>query len=112
MPFMTEADAAQEALLEIANELESIYARLVSLRAMVPPTPMELDPAIEPDVMDRPTAVRSVIGCVLHDRLSPAIRDLRAAAVSPAKSDELGHGGESEGDGSRPGDDDTWDEST
>lgn len=108
---MSEAESVQEALLEIANELESIYARMVSLRARVPPSPMELDPAIEPDVMDRPTVVRSVIGCILHDRLGPTIRDLRAAAVDPAKSEEAGHERGSQGGGSEPSEDDTWDES-
>jgi len=80
---MTEVETAQEQLLEIARELEAVHARLAGLRASVPPTAMELDPLSEPDEMDCSTEIRSVIECVLHDWIGPAIRDLRAAAVYP-----------------------------
>ena len=106
---MTEVEAAQARLLEIANELEAIHARLASLRASVPPTPMELDPRIEIAEMDCPTEVRSVIECVLHDWIGPAIRDLRAAAVYPRSEESAPQEGEPRQEPSTD-DEDTWDE--
>jgi len=85
---MTEVEAAQVRLLEIVAELQAVHARLARLRSSVLPTHMELDPMAEPEEMDRPTEIRSVIQCVLHDCIGPAIRDLRAAAAYPATWDE------------------------
>lgn len=78
---MTEAEAAaQSELRGIAVELDAIRSRLVDLHARLPVPPQETAMLLGEEEMDIATEVRSVIECVLADRLEPAIRDLAAAA--------------------------------
>jgi hypothetical protein len=73
--------AAQEALLELANEVESVGRRLEAIRASLSIPPNEGMMLLGEDEMDVSTEIRSVIECVLADSIGPAVRDLRAAAT-------------------------------
>jgi hypothetical protein len=73
--------AAQEALLELANEVESIGRKLEAIHASLSIPPNEGMMLLGEDEMDVSTEIRSVIECVLADSIGPAVRDLRAAAT-------------------------------
>jgi hypothetical protein len=75
----TEA-AAQGALRQVVEELESLRGRLEEVHEMLPVPPQEAAMLLGEEEMDISTEVRSVIECVLNDCLRPAIRDLAAAA--------------------------------
>ena len=80
MPTDSE-DAARAQLQEIAAGLEVAQARLRTLHASLPISPLEPVMLVGEEEMDVATEMRSVIECVLNDSLGPAIRDLRAAAA-------------------------------
>lgn len=70
---------AKAQLRDIAAELEKIRFRLLGVQASLPVSPPESDPLLEDDALDAATEIRAAIGCVLEDRLGPALRDLQAA---------------------------------
>ena len=72
--------AAREALRQTAGELESLRFRLLGIHASLPVSPREDAMLLGEEDPDFPTEARSVLECVLHDWLRPAIRDLQAAA--------------------------------
>jgi hypothetical protein len=77
---MTPAETTAEAQLgEIADALEAIRFRLLGVQASLPPSPLERDPLLEEDEMDTATKLRTLVGCVLEDRIEPALRELRTA---------------------------------
>jgi hypothetical protein len=73
--------AAQEALLRMAQEVESIGRRLRETYTSLAVPPNEDLMLLGEDEMDVSTEIRSVIECVLADSIGPAARDLRAAAA-------------------------------
>jgi hypothetical protein len=78
---MTEAViAALEALREIVQDLEASRSRLLEVIARLKPPSQEGAPSLGEEEMDLAAELRSILECVLHDSLQPAIRDLRAAA--------------------------------
>lgn len=78
---MTEAEAAAQAQLrEIVEELGTLRAHLLALHQSLPVPPEETAMLLGEEEMDISTEIRSVIECVLHDSLQPAIRDLGEAA--------------------------------
>ena len=82
---MTAVEAAQAQLREIVRDLEAVQLRLRGLQASLSEPaagPQEL--AEDLGSMDVRTEVRSIIECVLHDGIAPAIRDLRNASALPA----------------------------
>jgi hypothetical protein len=90
-PFMADVDAAQEQLWEIVGELEAVKFRLLGVQACLTETAADStvrDLVEDVEVMDLPTEIRSVIGCVLSDCVAPAIRDLRDVAALPAADPE------------------------
>ncbi|HEX9940661.1 MAG TPA: hypothetical protein VGG03_01495 [Thermoanaerobaculia bacterium] len=79
---MSEAEAAaREQLRGITAELEAIRFRLLGVQASLPESPAEHVHFLEEEPMDTRTEIRAVIGCVLEDRLTPAIQDLREIAA-------------------------------
>jgi hypothetical protein len=77
---MTAAETTAEAQLgEIANALEAIRFRLLGVAASLPVSPWERDPLREEDEMDTAAQLRALVGCVLEDRIEPALRELRRA---------------------------------
>jgi hypothetical protein len=78
--------AARAHLGEIGRDLEAIRFRLLGVEATVPPGPVEMAHLLEDDEMDVRTEIRAEIQHVLNAMIEPAIRDLRAMAVSPQKS--------------------------
>ena len=80
---MTQAEAqAQAELREIVAELGALAARLESIHDRLPVPIYETAMLLGEMEMDVSTEVRSVIECVVHDELRPAIRNLAAAASS------------------------------
>jgi hypothetical protein len=78
---MTEAEAAAQAeLRSMVLELEALRSRLAEMHDKLPVPPEETAMLLGEKEMDVATEVRSVIECVLNDRIEPAIRDLAAAA--------------------------------
>ena len=73
--------AAQGALLEVAEQVESLGRRLEAIRASLSIPPNEDMMLLGEDEMDVSTEIRSVIECVLADSIGPAVKDLRAAAT-------------------------------
>ena len=75
---MTDAETTAEAQLrEIADALEVIRFRLLGVQASLPASSVERDPLREEDEMDTATEIRAVVGCVLEDRIEPALQELR-----------------------------------
>lgn len=78
---MTAAEAAaQVRLRRVVEGLGALSAELLAIHESLPVSPQETAMLLGEEVMDVSTVVRSVIECVLHDRLQPAICDLEAAA--------------------------------
>jgi len=88
---MTRAEAAaQDQLREIVEELETLRAQLLAIHQSLPVPPEETAMLLGEEEMDVATELRSVIECVLHDSLQPAIRDLGAAAAyRPPEEDQV-----------------------
>src|SRR5262245_38915547 len=78
-------EAARAALRGIVEDPDTIRGRLVDLHARLPAPVEEIVRFTGEMEMGFPTEVRSVIECVLTDRLQPAIRDLAAAATYQPK---------------------------
>ncbi|HTG36262.1 MAG TPA: hypothetical protein VLB76_25370 [Thermoanaerobaculia bacterium] len=73
--------AAKAELRKIAEVLKDTRERLRAVQDSLP-----IAPDLGDDEMDTATELRSVIDCVLVDSISPALRDLLAAAAySPKK---------------------------
>ena len=78
---MTDAEAAaQDQLRDIVKELGILRAQLLAIHQSLPVPPHETAMLLGEEEMDVATEVRSVIECVLHDSLQPAIRHLGAAS--------------------------------
>ena len=86
---MTENDAAafQKRALELAAEVEALAAKLRGFLDGIPVSPLEAVMLLGEEDMDVATALRSMIECVLVDRLQPAAVELKkwAGYKSPTK---------------------------
>jgi hypothetical protein len=81
MPPVSDVEAtAQAELRGFVVELEAFRSRLLEIHARLPVPPQETAMLEGEAEMDVSTEVRSVIECVLADRIEPAIQDLAAAA--------------------------------
>ncbi|MGC2238952.1 MAG: hypothetical protein WA584_22550 [Pyrinomonadaceae bacterium] len=78
---MTAEATAEAQLGEIANALEAIRFRLLGVQASLPASPLERDPLRDEDEMDTASQLRALVGCVLEDRIEPALRELRRAGA-------------------------------
>jgi len=80
---MTEAEAAamQARVLEVAAGLEALIRKLQDVHDGIPVSPLEAVMLLGEEDMDVATALRSMIECVLADRLEPALRELRQGAA-------------------------------
>jgi hypothetical protein len=88
---MVEMEATRAQLREIVGELEAVKLRLQTVKESLPQPGGESAglPDAERDLgrMEVRAEVRTVIECVLHDWLAPAIADLQgAAALFPSAS--------------------------
>jgi hypothetical protein len=90
--LMTDIEAAQARLREIVRDLETLKHRLTGVLASLPPSPAETDRLLEFEPADPGTGIRTVIQCVLHDSIEPAIGDLRDAASDPTPGPTGGKG--------------------
>lgn len=57
--------------------LDLIYNELLRSAAAIEPTPGEMDPEVDLDRLDEPTAVRAVLHNVAESHLRPAVDDLQ-----------------------------------
>jgi hypothetical protein len=72
--------AAQDELLKLAAELEIIRQKALALCESLPVPPNEGLMHLGEADMDFSTEVRSVVTCVVHDMIEPAIRSFQGAA--------------------------------
>lgn len=75
---MNKIETAQARLLEIVRDLEALKLQLLDMLASLPPETVQL---LDVEPTDPGTEIRTVIQCVLHDSLEPAIRDLHDASA-------------------------------
>ena len=81
---MTKREATQAQLREIIGELEAVKLRLQGVKDSLP-QPSAASTERDLGRMEVHAEVRTVIECVLHDWIAPAIADLQdAAALLPA----------------------------
>ena len=73
--------AARTALERIVQGLLGFSTELSAIRSSLPASEREDVMYAGEEEWDFPTEARSVIECVLSDRLGPAIRDLKDAAA-------------------------------
>jgi hypothetical protein len=78
--------ALRAALRGIVEDLDRARAQLVDLHSTLPVPPEEAAIPADEEEPGLATDVRSVIECVLNDRILPAIRDLAVAANDPPKT--------------------------
>ena len=71
--------AARGQLRKIAAELETIRFRLLGVQSTLPEPVAEKVRLLDVDSLDAGAEIRTLIGCVLEDRIGPALRDLQAA---------------------------------
>ncbi len=91
MTAVTEAEAAAQAeLRQVVEDLDAIRSRLAALHESLPVPPEETAMLLGEEEMDISTEVRSVVECVLADRIAPAIRELAVAASYRPKTKEGG----------------------
>lgn len=74
-------DVAQEELRRIADRWEKDVERLREIHGSLPVSPREEAMLLGEADADVSTEVRAAIECVIPDRLEPAIRTLREAAI-------------------------------
>lgn len=87
---MTQAEtAAQEEVRQIAKELTGICRKLLNLHKSLPPATLEAVMFAGEEDLDVTTEVRTIIECVVHDSIEPAIRDLEAAAAYQVEKDQV-----------------------
>jgi hypothetical protein len=76
---MTEVDAVQEQLRDIVRDFEALKFRLLGVLASVPVSPEETTVRLmDAELADPGAEIRTIIECVLHDSIDPAIGDLRS----------------------------------
>ena len=82
-----EAAAAETRALEFAAEIEALAAKLRDFHGSLPVSPQEALMLLGEVDMDVATAWRSIIECLLADRLEPAALELKnfAAYRPPAE---------------------------
>jgi hypothetical protein len=77
--------SARAHLSRLANELEVIQLQMLGIQKSLPEPPAEAFPLLDIEAMDPATEMRTVIACVVNDRIGPAIRDLRDALAETAE---------------------------
>jgi hypothetical protein len=68
-------------LRTVAADLETIRFRLLGVQSTLPEPAAEKVQHLDVDSLDIGAELHTRIGCVLEDRLLPAIRDLQTAAA-------------------------------
>jgi hypothetical protein len=71
---------ARGQLRRIVVRLEELRLQLLGLQATLPEPAAERERLADLEVLDAGAEIRAAIGCVLADRISPALRDLAAVA--------------------------------
>lgn len=76
-----DASEARQELRSIADELEAVMDRLMSIHAALPVPPDQAVMLVGEADYDVPTELRTEIECVNGDHLGPAIQAIRQAAA-------------------------------
>jgi hypothetical protein len=72
---VTALEVVRRQLRGVADKLETLELTMLGIQGTLPEPSAEDEKDIE--AMDAVTELRAVIGCVLHDYIGPAKRDLR-----------------------------------
>jgi len=76
---MSDVEAARAQIREIVRDLEAVKFRLLGVKADLLASSGGAGGLPDEEPPDPETEIRTVIECVLHDSLEPAIGDLRGA---------------------------------
>ncbi|MFL6192700.1 MAG: hypothetical protein ACJ75H_00905 [Thermoanaerobaculia bacterium] len=76
-----DASQARRELRSLADELEAVMNRLMSIHAALPVPPEQALMLVGEADYDVPTELRTAIECVNGDHLGPAIQAIRKAAA-------------------------------
>lgn len=87
---MTDLEAARRQLAKVAEELEALGLTMIGIQWTLPVATAEAERLLELEVMDAPTELRAVIGCVVHDYIGPAMRAIRDALAETENAAEAG----------------------
>lgn len=77
---------ARGQLRRIVVRLEELRLQLLGLQATLPEPAGEREGLADLEVLDAGAEIRAAIGCVLADRIEPALRDLAALVGEPPES--------------------------
>jgi len=79
---VTDVEAfARTQLQAIARDLQRLRLLMLGVQAVLPPAPIDRDPALDVERLDGLSELHAVIRCVLHDSIEPAIRDLQELSI-------------------------------
>jgi hypothetical protein len=72
---------ARGQLRRIVMRLEELRLQLLGLQATLPEPAAERERLADLEILEAGAEIRAAIGCVLADRIGPALRDLAAVAA-------------------------------
>ena len=87
---MTAVEVARRQLGKVADEVETLELTMVGIQGSLPVSPAEAERFLDVEVIDAPTELRAVIGCVVHDYLGPAKRAIRDALAETESAPKAG----------------------
>jgi CHAD domain-containing protein len=87
---MTVVEAARRQLGKVADELETLELTMLGIQGTLPASSAEAEKLVDVEVMDAPTELRAVIGCVVHDYIGPAQRSIRDALAETESAPKAG----------------------
>jgi hypothetical protein len=87
---MTDVEATRRQLGRVADDLETLELTMVGIQGTLPVSSAEAKDLVDIEVMDAPTELRAVIGCVVHDYIGPAKRAIRDALAEMERAPKAG----------------------
>jgi hypothetical protein len=78
---------ARGQLRRIVVRLEELRLQLLGLQATLPEPAAERERLADLEILDAGAEIRAAIGCVLADRIGPALRDLAILGADPLESE-------------------------
>jgi hypothetical protein len=76
---------ARGQLRRIVVRLEELRLQLLGLQATLPEPAAERERLADLEILDAGAEIRAAIGCVLADRIGPALSDLAVVAGEPSE---------------------------
>jgi len=78
---------ARGQLRRIVVRLEELRLQLLGLQATLPEPAAERERLVDLEILEAGGEIRAAIGCVLADRIGPALRDLAALVGEPPEGE-------------------------